>query len=191
MKDTNKNLMILAIVVVVIVYFLFFKQKEGFTINPQGPEIIPDELLFYTLVFLPMRYGKEDVEVRKAFEWIKSMITEVPKDGIFSIHPNTEKDFTKKMEYLHKKYSQFFNNAGFFRGRDGIFKEFVLNGKEQDTVTFNCPPRSGFVMYGTNTKNPIRFNIPEGTKSLNINNISMKGDPQPGVVKKWDLKYVC
>lgn len=68
--------------------------------------------------------------------------------------------------------------------------EHVVDGVEGATLVFKCPVRSGFIMYGFKDRQ-LRYNIPEGTTVLTINNNTMLGDPAPGIRKSWIAKYVC
>jgi hypothetical protein len=72
MKDQNK-LIIGIVVIITVAYFLFFKKKEGFTVQ-ETKEIIPNELLTYVDVILPQQYdnNKRHPVVIKAQELVAS-----------------------------------------------------------------------------------------------------------------------
>ena len=69
-------------------------------------------------------------------------------------------------------------------------KERTINGKENETINFGCPVKSGSISYGKDNKY-ITYNIPAKITNLVVNNTTMGGDPIPGSAKEFTAKFIC
>jgi hypothetical protein len=69
-------------------------------------------------------------------------------------------------------------------------KERTINGKENETINFGCPVKSGSISYGKDNKY-ITYNIPAKITDLVVNNTTMGGDPIPGIAKEFTAKFIC
>lgn len=202
MKDQNK-LIIGVVAIIAVVYFLFFKQKEGFNNVREG--IDTQELLWYLTNILPLKHGgrMDHPEARKAMEMIDyiSRIKD-PRLGL-SISQEDIRIFKNNAAKLEEKYSRFLPSM--FQALEKRIMEQAVekpgvktmlpgenqaSGMEGETLKFICPVRSGFIMYGSKDRQ-LRYNIPDGTTVLTINNDTMRGDPAPGMRKSWSVKYIC
>lgn len=66
-----------------------------------------------------------------------------------------------------------------------------IGGNEHDTANFNCPVKSGTIIYGTQPNKVVKFTVPPGTNKIQVTNGTMGSDPNPGVFKKWGAYYTC
>lgn len=115
----NQNLILIA-VAAVTAYFLFFKKKESFTqgdskkLHAHIQKVMPNphHFLTWAFVLLPSKYGRTK-EVLRAQEWVRSMITDKPKKGVFSIHPNSMRRFDTYYGAIDTIYSKNAQPAGF------------------------------------------------------------------------------